>query len=112
MVVGPAAALDLVVPDLARRPHAAEPGARVSALEVLAHEVGGAVGVALALWSAWVAKVSELAGAERRVLVAGGGAVGVRAARVRVARVHAPPLLRVAAAGEESKLELCTVVGG
>ena len=45
----PAAALDPVVLDLARGPHAAEPGARVSALEVLAHQVGGAVRVALAL---------------------------------------------------------------
>ena len=45
----PAAALDAVVLDLARGPHAAEPGARVSALEVLAHQVGGAVRVAFAL---------------------------------------------------------------
>ena len=49
--------------------------------------------------SAWVSEVTELAGAERGVLVAGGGAVGVGAARVRVARVHAL-LLRVAAAKE------------
>ena len=45
----PAATLDPVVLDLARGPDSAEPWARVSALQVLAHQVGGAVGVALAL---------------------------------------------------------------
>ena len=46
--------------------------------------------------SAWVSEVAELACAEGGVLVAGGGAVGVRPARVRLARVHTL-LLRVAA---------------
>ena len=92
-----------MVLDLAGGADAAEPRAGVGALQVLAHQVGGAVGVALALRSAGVSKVAELAGAEGGVLVAGGGAVGVRPARVRLARVHAL-LLRVAAGKKETEV--------
>ena len=47
-----------MVLDLARGPDAAEPWARVSALQVLAHQVGGAVGVALALL--WVRRILSI----------------------------------------------------
>ena len=96
-MLGAALALDAVVPHAALGAHAAEPGARVGALEVLAHEVGRAVGVPLALGAAVLAKVAELTRAEGRVAVARRRAVGVRAAWARVARVHTL-LLRVAAA--------------
>ena len=61
MVLSPALALDAVVPHAALGAHAAEAGARVGALEVLAHEAGRAVGVPLALGPAVFAKVPELA---------------------------------------------------
>ena len=65
--------------------------------------------IVLTCRSAGVSEVSELAGAESRVLVAVGGAVGVRAARVRVARVHAL-LLRVAAAGKRDDRKCLLII--
>ena len=70
--------------------HAAHAGARIDALVAHARPVGGAVCVHLtfeATAGVRVAKVAGLAGADAAV-VAGATGVGVRAARVRVARVH------------------------